>query len=104
MMRYTYILDGNSWKLIESSGYAHYIQTNVFVGTISGKITHQTVTNERSNNTCKDPKYAVESHLTYRGVYPNYRTVNRLGRIKLKGISSTMSFEPVFYELPGYIV
>lgn len=103
MMRYIYIKDGSSWKLIESAGYVHYKQTNVFVGTINGKIEQLTASNEWSSNTCKDAKYALDDYFKYKVYNPNYMTIRTLGTMKLKGINTTLNFAPVFYQYPGYI-
>ena len=103
MMRYVYLCVDNTWRLIDSSAYTRFIQTNVFAGTVGGKIVHETATNSWSNNTCHDEKISIKEYLKHKTTNPQYHIVGRIGSLKLESPLTTKEYYPPFYELPGFI-
>ena len=101
MMRYVYLYDSNEWKLVETSGYTRFIQTDFFAGKVDGVLRHEDTTHEWTINTCGDETKSIKKYFQNKTSNPRYRTINSINKFEIEGFKTKKTYKPCFVELPG---
>ena len=97
-MVYHYYYDAPSWKISGTSSNCEFLQTDLFVGSVYGTLTH-----EYSNRSWSSRSGGYWYNYVESFANTKYHRIDKLGSITIRGFNKTFKFTPKFYDLPGYI-